>query len=166
MADLTNRNMEKGNKYPQVNPSQSQVSKYFFFYLNMGEVSHPLLRCTAFTTLKTEIEGDKKSPSAWNTFLSDSTVLFQGPNSFLSLRTSISLHWNHSHTGKCPSIVLAEFIWWQITSVYSNKRCCKQLQGEISSAHIPPCYYKAAQPQGLGDDISRVLRLNSFAILS
>lgn len=53
--------MEKGNKYPQVNPSQSQVSKYFFLYLNMGEISHPVFRCTAFKTVKRETEGDKKT---------------------------------------------------------------------------------------------------------
>lgn len=81
--------MKKGNKYPQVNPSQSQVSKYF--YLNMGEISHSLFRCTAFTTVKQETGKEKKN-STWNTFLSDSTVLIQGYNSFLSLRTCISLH--------------------------------------------------------------------------
>lgn len=91
IADLINGNLEKGNKYPQVNPSQSQVSKYFFFYLNMVEISHLLFRCTAFTTVKGETEGDKKA-NALNTFLSDSTVLIQGPNSFLSLRTFNSLH--------------------------------------------------------------------------
>lgn len=38
--------------------------------------------------------------------------------------------------------------------------------GESSFAHIPLSQYKAAQTQGLSDDVSRVLRLNNFAIFS
>lgn len=42
-------------------PSQSQVSKYFFFYLNVGEISHPFFRYTELTAVRRETEGDKKT---------------------------------------------------------------------------------------------------------
>lgn len=156
--------MEKGNKYPQVNPSQGQVSKYFFFYLNMGEISHLLFRCTEFTTVTRETEGDKKS-SAWNNFLSDSTVLVQGLNSFLSIRTFTSLHWNHFPQRKMPQHCVGT-AYLMAGNISLEQQRAQAAPGESSSAHMPLSQYKAAQTQGLCDDVSTVLRLNSFAILT
>lgn len=151
-------------KYPQVNPSQGQVSKYFFFYLKMSKISHLLFRCTEFTAVRRETEGDKK-PSAWNTFLSDSTVLVQGPNSFLSWRTFISLHWNHFPHRKIPPHCVGT-TYLMAGNISLEQQRVQAAPGESSSAHIPLSQYKAAQTQGLCDDASRVLRPNSIAILS